>query len=387
MTAGFILEEARDVASDCDHVSVFIKHRWARRAKTHDITKSTNVKIHPAVILIGAQHAHRHAACNGALEALAVTHTKTVRFNKRSQRDAKISFIHARSRHMTTHTHELRSVARRATNGALATERLPPRNPVLNDRADRCERFHIVHNGRSTKQAFYRRKWRLQTRPTTATFDRFKQSRLFAADVGASTAMQIAVHRKRTLAAQQPLLTEDALRIRLLNCALNDLRLMVILTTDEEVRSVELARVACNRNAFENKMWIVITKQTIFESAWLGFIAIDAEVATTAIRWGKKCPLESARKSCAAAAAEIRVLHHRHDFRGRHAERLLKRLIAACRDVLINTDGLAILRVAPRKCGDALGENWFGHWHGLLSLVSVFVSARRTSSIVVRVSM
>ena len=103
--------------------------------------------------------------------------------------------------------------------------------------------------------------------------------------------MHMAIDSELRLPVHQTLLAEDPLRIRLLNRALHHLRLMVILTANEEVRSVELTRAACDCDAFKHLMRIEVHEQSILECSRLRFIAVDAEIASTTIDWWKECPL------------------------------------------------------------------------------------------------
>ena len=150
---------------------------------------------------------------------------------------------------------------------------------------------------------------------------------------------------------------------------------MVVLAADEEVRGLHLACIGRNGDAFKNRMWIEINKQAILERAGLGFVAVDGQVARSAIRWREKTPLQTSRKSCAAAAAQDGGFHLIGDLARLHGKDLFKGFIAARSNVLVKPDGLA-LRAILR---DALSENGRrleigGRRHGGLVRVSYRVS-------------
>jgi len=225
----------------------------------------------------------------------------------------------------------------------------------------------------AAKKAFDRRERRLESRPAAATFDRLEQTSLFAADVRARATVEVAVDGELALAVHQPLLAEDALGVSLLDRLLDDLGLVVVLAANEEVRGIELTGVARDRDALEDDVRVVVAEQPILEGSGLGLVAVDGEVAATAVHGRKERPLEAAGKTRAATAAQIRVLNEVDDVGGRHVERLLERLVAASGDELVDPHGLAGLGVAPRKGGDALGQDGFSDGHGGIRLSALRV--------------
>ena len=131
---------------------------------------------------------------------------------------------------------------------------------------------------------------------------------------------------------------------------------MVVLTTNEEVRGLHLARIGRNGNTFKHCVRIEINKQAILECSGFGFIAVDGQVARTTIWWREETPLQTSRKSCAAAAAKNGGFHLISDLAGLHRKDPFKGLVAASGHVLVKPDGLAL----GALLWDSLGEN--GRW-------------------------
>ena len=154
---------------------------------------------------------------------------------------------------------------------------------------------------------------------------------------------------------------------------------MVVLAANKEVRGLHLACIRRNGDAFKNSMRIEINKQAILKCARLGFVAVDGQVARSAIRWREETPLQTSRKSCAAATAKDGGFHLIGDLARLHGKDFFKGLVAARSHVLVKPDGLALRAIL----GNALGENGRrleigGRRHGGLVRVSYRVSRARS---------
>ena len=369
LPAGFVLEESRDVARDHHHVGVLVEDGRAGRAQAKDVAGTADVEVHRGIELVGAEHAHAHAAGDRTLEPLALAHAAAVVVDERAQLDAQRRLKDARTVHVAADAHELGAVAGHAAERTLDADPLPPRHALLDDGHDGGERLDVVDDRRAAEEALDRGERGLHARPAALALDRFEQAGLLAADVGARRTVQEAVHAERARTAHEAALAEDAAGVRLLDRLFHHLGLVVVLAADEEVRGVELARVARDRDAFEDQVRIEVAEQAILEGAGLGFIAVDAEVAVPrAVVLRKERPLEPRREARTAASADDRFLDELDHLGRLHVERLGERRVAAGRLVLLERDGGtcggAAIADAGNAAGDALGEDGFSESHG-----------------------
>ncbi len=84
----------------------------------------------------------------------------------------------------------------------LRSDGREPLRAALDDVRHAADRFHVVDHGGHAVQARVGRKRRLEPRLAAFAFERFEHGSLFAADVGARTAVQDDVHRE--IRAQNP---------------------------------------------------------------------------------------------------------------------------------------------------------------------------------------
>ena len=125
---------------------------------------------------------------------------------------------------------------------------------------------------------------------------------------------------------------------------------MVILASNKEVCDIQLARPTRDCDSFENKMRIEINEQSIFECPWFCFVAVDAEITQTfAIFWGKERPLQSRRKTSAAAPSKNRILHSCDHLGGLHIKRLFQGFVSIGLHKLVIADDVPSLWISVRK--------------------------------------
>ena len=141
--------------------------------------------------------------------------------------------------------------------------------------------------------------------------------------------MQETINGELLLAAHETLLAKNSASVCLLNGALHDARLMVVLAANKKVRGIKLARPTCDSDSFKHKVRIEINQQTIFESSRLGLVAIHRQVAATAIDGRQETPLQTSGKAGATTTANDRVLDHIDHIRWLHIQRFFKRFVAA----------------------------------------------------------
>ena len=141
--------------------------------------------------------------------------------------------------------------------------------------------------------------------------------------------MQETINGELLLAAHQSLLAKNSASICLLNGALHDARLMVVLAANKKVRGIKLTRPTCDCNSFKHKVRIEINQQTILESSRLGLVAIHRQVAATAIDGRQETPLQTSWKTGATTTANDSVLDHVDHIRWLHIQGFFKRFVAA----------------------------------------------------------
>ena len=222
---------------------------------------------------------------------------------------------------------------------------------------DCCEGLNIVDDGGPSEEAFNCRERGLQTWPASLAFDCFEQGRLFAANVGASAAVQVTFDGEVGLPAEQPLRAEDPCFIGFADRLFHDPGLVPILAANKEVRGIEFARPACDGDSFDDLMWVVVNEEPVLEGSRLSLITVNREVPPAAVDFGQEPPLDAAREPGTASTAELRVLDALNDIGGLHRDGLAKRLVSAGAAVLLHRDQCSFGRVAPRPGRNAFGQN------------------------------
>src|ERR1700722_3154321 len=130
----------------------------------------------------------------------------------------------------------------------LGSERLEPLAAARDDVRHVAERLNVVDDSRLTVETLDCGKRRLEPRLTAEPFERLDERRLLAADVCAGTAVHddVAVE-----AAAEDVLADVARRPRLLDRALEEQALIVVLAADVDEGRVHLERIRRDQQALD----------------------------------------------------------------------------------------------------------------------------------------
>ena len=182
-----------------------------------------------------------------------------------------------------------------------------------------------------------------------------RQSRLFAADIGAGPAVQINVERE---IGPLDVLAEQVVRVALLDRPVERAVRAAEFITQVDVRRRRADGVRRDHDPFQELMRIVLHQDAIVERARLALVAVHAEVKGARMVLGQEGPFDARRKAGAAAAAQPRILDHLCDVVRGHSQGFSQRLISAVG--AITSQGLAALFAhAPQ-------QNGFKSRHGCL---------------------
>ncbi len=174
-------------------------------------------------------------------------------------------------------------------------------------------------------QSHDRGKWRTNARDAALPFERFHQRRLFADFIGA----RAGVHKDVEIDARaEDVLADEAARVSVGNGLLHDLDQVAIFAAQIDVAGLRADRERGDHHAFNDGVRIVLEDEAVFAGAGLALVTVAQHVLRLGRLLGHERPLHAGRKSRAAAAAQVRLLHLVDDGVGRHAERFLQRLVA-----------------------------------------------------------
>ena len=194
------------------------------------------------------------------------------------------------------------------------------------------------------------------------TFDRFDQTRLFAADVCARSARHGDVEVE---SAAENVLAEVAVLARFGEGFLQHRRAVIKLAADVNVRHrIRCDRVAGDDHPFDEQVRIFFHQQPVFERARLRFVGVAEQIRRLRRVLRNEAPLGAGRKSCAAAAAELRILHQLRDLLGLHLQRFFGRLISAAIEIHVDRSGVRLVDVREKNL-DLF--HFFGVWRRALA--------------------
>src|SRR5262249_29958469 len=141
-------------------------------------------------------------------------------------------------------------------------------------------------------------------------FERFDQPRLLAADVSARAAMHVDFAVK---ARAKDVLPEEALRPRLRECLLENLRALRKLTADVDVSEVRIDREARDHHALDELMRVLMDDVAILERPRLRLVRVADEICRLRPPALDEAPLRPARKPRAPTPTQPGLLHLLHD--------------------------------------------------------------------------
>src|SRR4029077_10141398 len=155
-------------------------------------------------------------------------------------------------------------------------ERLEPGTAALDDVRQVAERLDVVDDRRLPVEALDRRKGRLEPRLAPQSLERVDQRRLLTADVrpGAAVHDHLAVE---TAAEDVP--ADQPGAARLLDRALEEQTLVVVLAADVDERGAHLQRVGRDEQALDELVRALVDQVAVFEARGLGFVRVADEIA------------------------------------------------------------------------------------------------------------
>src|SRR5215216_589533 len=179
------------------------------------------------------------------------------------------------------------------------------------------QRLDVVDQRRALVEALDGGERRLQARITALALERVEQRGLLAADVRASAA----VH-------PQDEVPEQVGGLDLLERALQDRGLQVVLAPDEDERPVCLDRARGDRDALDQQMRVLLHQLAVLERARLGLVGVADDVLVE-LPLGQERRLRAHREAGTAAAAQTGGLQLGEHVGGLHVERPGEHLVAA----------------------------------------------------------
>src|SRR5262249_16861482 len=141
------------------------------------------------------------------------------------------------------------------------------------------DRLDVIHSRRAAIETDVGGEWRLQPRHALLAFEAFKQSRFFAADVGAGAVMYIDVE----VVAGDVVLSDYARFIGLIDGGLQTLALADEFTAHIDVSGNGAHCETGNEAAFHEQMRIMPHDLAVLAGTGLGFVGIDDEITRTSV--------------------------------------------------------------------------------------------------------
>ena len=212
----------------------------------------------------------------------------------------------------------------------LGAERLEPLATALHDVRHVAERLDVVHHRRLAVETLDCRERRLEAWLAAKPLQRLDERRLLTADVRTRAAVHddVAVET-----AAEDVLADVSTGARLLDGALEQQSLIVVLTADVDERRVHLQRVRRDQQSLDELMRALIDEIPILEAPRLGLVRVAAEVAREHVL-GEEGPLHPGREPRPSPPADVARLHLRDQrLRRELLERVTKSLVAA--DLLV----------------------------------------------------
>ena len=244
------------------------------------------------------QHLGGGAAGNDRLELAPALDAAADVVDQLAHRErADLEFVVARLFNVAADAEQARAgVVRLADLGEL-------RAAHAHDVLDVAERLDVVDDGRAHVEPEHGGKiGRLDARIGALALQRFDEAGFLAADVGARAPMDVNFQVVRRAADT---FAQEALRLRLLDRLLQNLRAEDELAADIDVGKMHVVRVAGDDHALEQLVRVLIDDLPILERAGFGFVRVADEVDRLGVLLGiDEAPLHAAGKSRAAAPAQ-----------------------------------------------------------------------------------
>jgi hypothetical protein len=190
--------------------------------------------------------------------------------------------------------------------------------PAAHDPWHVDQRLNVVDHGRLAVEPCDRRVGWAQADFAAAPFDCVQHRRLLAAHVAPHTREDRHVERK---IAAEGAVAENTGASRVANRRLDSLLSAWIFGSDEDDASFRADRVGADRQAFEDRVWIVLHERAIEERPRIALVAVGDHEARVGRRGGAHAPFRSRRVGGAASPALTGALHDLEDLRRRASKR------------------------------------------------------------------
>ena len=288
--------EARDRLEVSRHIGGGVERRDRARSE-HRLQAREGLVVHRRLLrLLGIEHRRRRTAGDAAEQ---LTFESAAELEELHVRHTERHFVDAGLHDVAADREQLRAGALVGAEGAVAL------GAVLEDVRHRHDGFDVVDHRRRGKGAADRREGRLEARLALEAFERIDESGLFAADVGASAAVDVDVER---VVGAADVLAEQTGRVGLLDGVVERADLRQHLTTHIDVRGAHAERVTGDDHALEQQVRIARHAQAVLEGARLALVGVDHQVHRLAGVARHKGPLHASGKARAAAAAQAGIL-------------------------------------------------------------------------------
>ena len=344
--------EPGDAGRDADHADGLIHDDDAARAG-HRVEgllfERVEVVLH--VELVGPEHGAGGAAGDDRTDGTAVERAAAVEVAEDdvAERDAVGDLVGSGPLHLARDLHNLGAAV------LLRPLRSPPLRATLDDERYAGDALHVVHHGGASEDADHSGERGLEAGLAGLALERLDERRLFAADVGARTAMHIDVEVE---AAPLDVLAEQAGRVELGDGRLHALRRKHQLAAHVDVGCLEAERVAGDDAALHEAMGVALHDEAVLEGARLALVGIHHEVLGHIGPLGQEGPLRTHGEAGAAATAEVRLDELRHHGAALHPEDLLQALESTM--LLVDRQRVGLLHM-PVGGDDAFHDD-IGAW-------------------------
>ena len=337
LAAGFVGVKIVQVVQHPGHAATVV-HDDDTAGAGHGTTLGHGVEVHgdvhdpdlatvlEFVLLVGAQHFGGASAWDDAFKFAAGKQSTAEIVDDLTHGDfADLDFVVAGLLHVATDAEDPGSgVVRRAQFGIL-------RATHLDDVLHMAEGLDIIHDGRAHVETECSGEIRrLDARIRALAFQRFDQTGLFAANVGAGAAVHVDLAIK---AGTKDVLAQETFGPGLGDGFLDDLRRERELLTNVNVGQLGVHREAGDGHALNELMRVLMQDVAILERAGLRFVGVADEIDGLGIRRRDKTPLHTRRESCTPATAKTAGFDLIGDGTLLHLHRDLELLIAAVAQV------------------------------------------------------
>ena len=203
---------------------------------------------------------------------------------------------------------DAKQLGARVVRAAKARE---PFGPTAENRRHNGDGFHIVHRGGAAIQASACRKRRLHAGHALFTFKAFQKRGFLAANVSASTVVQVKIE---IIARPTGVFAQQTRIIAFVNGSLQRLTLADVFAANVDVAIIGPHRERGDQRAFDQRVGIVAHNLAVFAGARFRFVGIDHQIRRPTVGClGHERPLQPRREPCPTAPAQAGCFHNLDD--------------------------------------------------------------------------